>query len=74
MALVAGGPASAASDLLHAFESAGVGALGIVALINFLIGAVLAFVGAVQLQQFGASIFVAEPGGDRASRASWARS
>jgi phospholipid/cholesterol/gamma-HCH transport system permease protein len=46
-------------DLMHALESAGVGALGIVALINLLIGAVLAFVGAVQLQQFGASIFVA---------------
>jgi phospholipid/cholesterol/gamma-HCH transport system permease protein len=46
-------------DLLHAVESAGVGALGIVALINLLIGAVLAFVGAVQLQQFGASIYVA---------------
>jgi phospholipid/cholesterol/gamma-HCH transport system permease protein len=46
-------------DLLQAFESAGVGALGIVALINLLIGAVLAFVGAVQLQQFGASIYVA---------------
>jgi phospholipid/cholesterol/gamma-HCH transport system permease protein len=46
-------------DLMHAFEATGVGALGIVALINFLIGAVLAFVGAVQLQQFGASIYVA---------------
>ncbi|HSD28676.1 MAG TPA: ABC transporter permease [Vicinamibacteria bacterium] len=46
-------------DLLHAFEATGVSALGIVALINFLIGAVLAFVGAVQLQQFGASIYVA---------------
>jgi phospholipid/cholesterol/gamma-HCH transport system permease protein len=46
-------------DLIHAFETTGVGALGIVALINFLIGAVLAFVGAVQLQQFGASIYVA---------------
>jgi phospholipid/cholesterol/gamma-HCH transport system permease protein len=46
-------------DLMHAFESAGVAALGIVALINFLIGAVLAFVGAVQLQQFGAAIYVA---------------
>ncbi len=46
-------------DLVHAFEAAGVGALGIVALINFLIGAVLAFVGAVQLQQFGAAIYVA---------------
>ena len=47
-------------DLLYAFETSGVGALGIVALINFLIGAVLAFVGAVQLQQFGAAIFVAD--------------
>jgi phospholipid/cholesterol/gamma-HCH transport system permease protein len=46
-------------DLMHAVEAAGVGALGIVALINFLIGAVLAFVGAVQLQQFGAGIYVA---------------
>ncbi len=46
-------------DLLHAFETTGVAALGIVALINFLIGAVLAFVGAVQLQQFGAAIYVA---------------
>jgi phospholipid/cholesterol/gamma-HCH transport system permease protein len=46
-------------DLVQAFESSGVGALGIVALINLLIGAVLAFVGAVQLQQFGASIYVA---------------
>jgi len=47
-------------DLVYAFETSGVGALGIVALINFLIGAVLAFVGAVQLQQFGAAIFVAD--------------
>jgi phospholipid/cholesterol/gamma-HCH transport system permease protein len=46
-------------DLLHAFEATGVAALGIVALINFLIGAVLAFVGAVQLEQFGAAIYVA---------------
>jgi phospholipid/cholesterol/gamma-HCH transport system permease protein len=46
-------------DLLHAFEATGVAALGIVALVNFLIGAVLAFVGAVQLQQFGAAIYVA---------------
>jgi len=46
-------------DLLHAFEATGIGALGIVAFINFLLGAVLAFVGAVQLQQFGATHFVA---------------
>jgi len=47
-------------DLLHALETTGAGALGIVALINFLIGAVLAFVGAVQLAQFGAEIYVAD--------------
>lgn len=46
-------------DLLYAFEATGVSALGIVALVNFLIGAVLAFVGAVQLEQFGAAIYVA---------------
>jgi phospholipid/cholesterol/gamma-HCH transport system permease protein len=46
-------------DLMHAMESAGIGALGIVALINFLVGTVLAFVGAVQLEQFGAAIYVA---------------
>ncbi len=47
-------------DLMHALESAGVGALGIVALINFLVGTVLAFVGAIQLEQFGAAIYVAD--------------
>ena len=47
-------------DLMHAFEATGASALGIVALINFLIGAVLAFVGAVQLVQFGATIYVAD--------------
>ena len=47
-------------DLLGSLESSGVAALGIVALINFLIGAVLAFVGAVQLQQFGATLYVAD--------------
>jgi phospholipid/cholesterol/gamma-HCH transport system permease protein len=46
-------------DLMHALETAGAGALGIVALINFLVGTVLAFVGAVQLEQFGAQIYVA---------------
>ena len=59
LALVRGKARFRRVDLLHAFEATGVGALGIVALINFLIGAVLAFVGAVQLQQFGAAIYVA---------------
>ena len=46
-------------DLLHAFEATGVAALGIVALVNFLIGTVVAFVGAIELQRFGAAIYVA---------------
>src|SRR5215510_3166165 len=47
------------SDLLLIVQECGPRALGIVSLISFLIGLILAFVGAVQLQQFGASIFVA---------------
>jgi phospholipid/cholesterol/gamma-HCH transport system permease protein len=47
------------SDLMLAIEDCGPGALPIVALISFLIGLILAFVGAIQLQQFGAAIFVA---------------
>jgi phospholipid/cholesterol/gamma-HCH transport system permease protein len=48
-----------ARDLLSAVEASGVAAAGIVALVSFLIGAVLAFVGAVELEQFGAAIYVA---------------
>ena len=47
------------SDLLFIIQECGPRALGIVSLISFLLGLILAFVGAVQLQQFGASIFVA---------------
>jgi phospholipid/cholesterol/gamma-HCH transport system permease protein len=47
------------SDLLAVIQDCGPRALGIVSLISFLIGLILGFVGAVQLQQFGASIFVA---------------
>ncbi len=46
-------------DLLVVIQDCGPRALGIVSLISFLIGLIFAFVGAVQLQQFGASIFVA---------------
>ena len=35
-------------------------ALAIVAVVNVLIGAILAFVGAVQLRRFGAGIYVAD--------------
>src|SRR5262249_46961360 len=48
-----------AADLLLVIQDCGPRALGIVSLISFLIGLILGFVGAVQLQQFGASIFVA---------------
>jgi phospholipid/cholesterol/gamma-HCH transport system permease protein len=41
-------------------QQCGPDALPIVGLINFLVGAVLAFVGAVQLSQFGATIYVAD--------------
>jgi phospholipid/cholesterol/gamma-HCH transport system permease protein len=46
-------------DFVLALQQAGHEALPIAGLISFLLGAVLAFVGAVQLQQFGAAIFVA---------------
>lgn len=46
-------------DLLSALDDCGPKALGIVSLISFLVGLILAFVGAVQLQTFGAQIYVA---------------
>ena len=47
------------SDLFLLVQQAGAEALGIVTLISFLVGVILAFVGAVQLEQFGAAIYVA---------------
>jgi phospholipid/cholesterol/gamma-HCH transport system permease protein len=47
-------------DFLLFLQECGVQALGIVTLISFLIGLILAFMGAVQLRQFGAQIFVAD--------------
>jgi phospholipid/cholesterol/gamma-HCH transport system permease protein len=47
------------SDLGLMVQQVGIDALGVVLLINFLVGLILAFVGAAQLQAFGASIFVA---------------
>ena len=58
-ALVRGHARFRVSDLLLVVQECGPRALGIVSLISVLIGLILAFVGAVQLQQFGASIFVA---------------
>jgi len=48
------------SDLMVIVQDCGANALGIVTLISFLVGVILAFMGAVQLQQFGAAIFVAD--------------
>jgi len=47
-------------DLALFVQEAGVQALGIVSLISFLIGLILAFMGAIQLRQFGAQIYVAD--------------
>ena len=47
------------SDLAILLQECGAQALPIVTLISFLVGAILAFIGAVQLQQFGAQIYVA---------------
>jgi phospholipid/cholesterol/gamma-HCH transport system permease protein len=48
------------SDLLLFVQEAGAEALPIVTLISVLVGMILAFVGAVQLRQFGAAIYVAD--------------
>jgi phospholipid/cholesterol/gamma-HCH transport system permease protein len=47
-------------DLALFLQQCGVQALGIVTLISFLVGLILAFIGAVQLRQFGAQIYVAD--------------
>ena len=46
-------------DFCSALEDCGPKAIAIVALISFLVGLILAFVGAIQLQTFGAQIYVA---------------
>jgi phospholipid/cholesterol/gamma-HCH transport system permease protein len=48
------------ADVLELMREAGAAALAIVAIVNGLIGGILAFVGAVQLRRFGAEIFVAD--------------
>lgn len=46
-------------DFLFALEDCGPKALGIVSLISFMVGLILAFVGAIQLKTFGAQVYVA---------------
>jgi phospholipid/cholesterol/gamma-HCH transport system permease protein len=48
------------ADTFLVMQECGPRALGIVALINFLIGLILAFVGAVQLEKFGGAIYTAD--------------
>ena len=57
--LVRGRASVRGSDLALLLQECGAQALPIVTLISFLVGAILAFIGAVQLQQFGAQIYVA---------------
>jgi phospholipid/cholesterol/gamma-HCH transport system permease protein len=47
-----------AQDLLTGIHDAGVGALPMVALVNTLVGAIVAFVGGIQLRRLGAEIYV----------------
>jgi phospholipid/cholesterol/gamma-HCH transport system permease protein len=48
------------SDLMVIIQDCGASALGIVTLISVLVGLILAFVGAIQLEAFGAQIYVAD--------------
>lgn len=48
------------ADLWYFIEDAGVRALPIVSLISFLVGTILAYMGAVQLALFGAEIYIAD--------------
>ena len=57
-----------AADVLELMRDAGAGALGIVAVVNGLVGAIIAFVGAKELQSFGAGIYVADLVGVATSR------
>jgi phospholipid/cholesterol/gamma-HCH transport system permease protein len=47
-------------DFLFLLQAVGAQALPIVSLISFLVGVILAFLGAIQLVQFGAQIYVAD--------------
>jgi phospholipid/cholesterol/gamma-HCH transport system permease protein len=47
------------SDLVQCLTDAGVAALPVVALVNGLVGGILAFVGAIELRRFGADVYIA---------------
>ncbi|WP_051377812.1 MlaE family ABC transporter permease [Derxia gummosa] len=58
--LLRGRPLFRAKDFARVLADCSIHALGITSLVNVLVGAILAFVGAVQLVKFGAGIFVAD--------------
>ena len=58
--VLTGHAAFRARDLAIVVQDCGPQALGIVTLINFLVGVIVAFVGAIELRRFGAGIYVAD--------------
>ncbi len=60
LALLRGRSRYRRGDLFLLVQECGAQALPIVTLISFLVGVILAYVGAVQLRQFGAQIYVAD--------------
>ena len=58
--LLSGHVSFRARDFLDVLTQSGVQALPIVTLVSLLVGSILAFVGALQLRDFGAEIFIAE--------------
>jgi len=59
-AAVTGRLQSRTGEILQLMSETGGRALGIVAIVNALVGGILAFVGAVQLRRFGTQIYVAD--------------
>lgn len=57
--LIAGTAVMRKVDFLFAMEDSSYRAVGIVSLVSFMVGLILAFVGAIQLKTFGAQIYVA---------------
>ena len=57
--LVSGRAQYRRSDLMLVIQDTGPGALPIVSIISFLVGLIVAYMGAVQLAQFGAQIYIA---------------
>lgn len=47
-------------DFVNSLHEVGASALTIVSVVNFLVGGILAFVGLIQLEQFGAQIYLAD--------------